>query len=79
MLTSRTDSFSANGWKTLTYTDARRATSYPNAMDINTGVFTAPETGTYQFIIQVAKVSNFLLLSKNITILVEINVHIISQ
>jgi len=52
----RTNYFSTtNEWKTLTYTDARRATSYPNAMDINTGVFTAPETGTYQFIIQAAK------------------------
>ena len=79
MLTCRTRGFDANEWKTLTYNNARRATSYPNAMDINTGVFTAPETGTYQFIIQVSKVSNFLLLSKNITILVEINVHIISQ
>jgi len=52
----RTNTFSTtNEWKTLTYTDARRASSYPNAMDINTGVFTAPETGTYQFIIQVEK------------------------
>jgi len=54
----RTSSFyTSDGYKTLNYTDARRASSYPNAMDINTGVFTAPETGTYQFIIQVEKYS----------------------
>ena len=40
---------------TLTYEYVRRASSYPNAMDINNGVFTAPLAGTYQFIIQVAK------------------------
>jgi len=52
----RTSSFStSSSWKTLTYTNARKASSYPNAMDIDTGVFTAPETGTYQFIIQVVK------------------------
>jgi len=51
----RTSRFDASGWKTLTYTNARKASSYPNAMDIDTGVFTAPETGTYQFIIQVVK------------------------
>merc|ERR1712008_413109 len=54
----RTRGFDANEWKTLTYNNARRATSYPNAMDINTGVFTAPDTGTYQFIIQVSKYYN---------------------
>jgi len=52
----RTSSFDvSSSGKTLMYTNARRASFYPNALDINTGVFTAPETGTYQFIIQAAK------------------------
>ena len=70
MLTCRTSNFDTYGWKTLTYTNARKASSYPNAMDIDTGVFTAPETGTYQFIIQTCKVSLLLLLPQNFKILV---------
>jgi len=61
----RTSSFSAsntcngNGdgqctWTTITYQNVRES-SNSGAMDIGTGMFTAPLAGTYQFIIQVAK------------------------
>ena len=52
-------------WDTVTYTNAAGGGSFPNAMDVNTGVFTAPLDGSYQFIAQVQKVSDFLLLSQN--------------
>ena len=38
-------------------------------MNRYTGVFTAPLAGTYQFIMQAKKVSHFLLLTLNLTIL----------
>jgi len=39
----------------ITYSNIREASSYSGAMDIGTGVFTAPLAGTYQFIIQAMK------------------------
>ena len=48
----------SDDWEILTYTNIRIASSYQNAMDIDTGKFTAPLAGTYQFIIQVFKSSN---------------------
>merc|ERR1712021_28356 len=41
-------------WTTITYQYVRES-SNSGAMDIGTGMFTAPLAGTYQFIIQVAK------------------------
>ena len=66
---SRTSSFKANNtWTTITYQNVRES-SNSGAMDIGTGIFTAPLAGTYQFIIQAAKVSHFLLLTHNLIIL----------
>ena len=48
----------SDDWEILTYTNLRKASSYQNAMDIDTGKFTAPLAGTYQFIIQVFKSSD---------------------
>merc|ERR1712037_1030517 len=48
----RTSSFDPSGWTTIPYDDARKSSSYSGAMDVGTGVFTAPLAGTYQFIIQ---------------------------
>merc|ERR1712129_526941 len=45
----------SGSYKTITYTNARRSSNYPNAMSTSTGVFTAPLAGTYQFIIQVRR------------------------
>ena len=53
----------------ITYSYVRESAEYPGAMDAGTGVFTAPLAGTYQFIIQAYKVSHFLLLTHNVTIL----------
>ena len=53
----------------ITYSEIREASSYSGAMDVGTGVFTAPLAGTYQFIIQVRTVSHFLLLTHNLIIL----------
>jgi hypothetical protein len=53
-------------WTDITYTDVRESTS--GAMDVGTGVFTAPVAGTYQFILQAYKVSPFLHLTINLTI-----------
>jgi len=39
----------------ITYSNRREASSYSGAIDIGTGVFTAPLAGTYQFIIQAMK------------------------
>ena len=58
----------AASWTIITYTDVRKSSSYSGAMDVGTGVFTAPLAGTYQFIIQAYKVSPFLLLTNNLTI-----------
>jgi len=45
-----------NGYyKTITYTDVRESTYKSGAMDKETGVFTAPLAGTYQFFIQTYK------------------------
>jgi hypothetical protein len=69
---SRTSNFSgswsSNTWTTITYQNVRES-SNSGAMDIGTGIFTAPLAGTYQFIIQAAKVSHFLLLKHNLIIL----------
>jgi len=52
----RTQNLNAyNSWDTITYTNARRSSNYPNAMSTSTGMFTAPLAGTYQFFIQVLK------------------------
>ena len=62
---SRTSRFNAsNTWTTITYQNVRES-SNSGAMDIGTGIFTAPLAGTYQFIIQAAKVSHFLLLTQD--------------
>ena len=49
-------------WTKITYDNVRQSTNY-QAMNKGTGVFTAPLAGTYQFFIQVWKVSHFLLLT----------------
>ena len=41
--------------------------SNAGAMDVGTGVFTAPLAGTYQFMLQVYNVSHILLLTHNMT------------
>ena len=43
--------------KTVTYGSLRRSNSYPNAMSVSTGVFTAPLSGTYEFNYQMMNVS----------------------
>ena len=58
-----------NGCRTkITYQKIRQSTNY-QAMNKGTGVFTAPLAGTYQFFLQVYKVSHFLLLTHGLTIL----------
>jgi len=42
-------------WTTIPYTNVRESSSNSGSIDINTGVFTAPLAGTYQFIIQGGK------------------------
>jgi len=49
----RESNFEASSLTTITYTNVRESNS--GAMDIGTGVFTAPLAGTYQFILQVDK------------------------
>jgi hypothetical protein len=52
--------FEASGnYKTITYENVRQSTNY-QAMDKDTGVFTAPLAGTYQFFIQAEKYDNVL-------------------
>ena len=75
MLTYRNSNFDTSNWKTIRYTDARRSSSFPNAMNKYTGVFTAPLTGNYQFILQAHKVSLFLLLSEKFIFLAGRCVH----
>ena len=58
-----------SSWIPITYDNVRKSSSNSGAMDIGTGMFTVPLAGTYQFIIQVYKVSHFLLLTHNLTIL----------
>jgi len=48
-------SLTQHSWTDITYTDVRESSSYSGAMDVGTGVFTAPLAGTYQFIIQAYK------------------------
>jgi len=45
----------SDNYAIITYSNIREASSYSGAMDIDTGVFTAPLAGTYQFIIQTMK------------------------
>jgi len=47
----RTSDFTASTWTTITYSNVEESNA--GAMDVGTGVFTAPLAGTYQFIIQV--------------------------
>ena len=51
----RKSSVEPSGWTTITYDNVEESSSYSGAMDKDTGVFTAPFAGTYQFIIQAEK------------------------
>ena len=63
----RISGFSASGsWTKITYSYVNESNA--GAMDVGTGVFTAPLAGTYQFIIQATEVSHFLLLRHNMTV-----------
>ena len=59
MVSYRTTGFAAHEWKNLTYDEIRISSIGENSMDIETGIFTAPLTGTYQFIIQASHASPF--------------------
>jgi len=52
----RTSSLFPSDWTTITYSYVRESNA--GAMDVGTGVFTAPLAGTYQFILQVFKFSD---------------------
>ena len=58
MLTYRSQDFTASSsWEIIKYNSVDG--SYNHGMDRTSGKFTAPKTGTYQFIFQVFKVSHF--------------------
>merc|ERR1719491_1420363 len=51
----RISNVEASSWTKITYSNVRESNA--GAMDVGTGVFTAPLAGTYQFIIQAYKYS----------------------
>jgi len=52
---STTGIYTSYAWIPITYNNVEESSSYSGAMDIGTGMFTAPLAGTYQFIIQAYK------------------------
>ena len=58
MLTYRSQDFTASSsWEIIKYNSVDGSNNH--GMDKTSGKFTAPKTGTYQFIFQVFKVSHF--------------------
>jgi len=49
---STTGIYTSYAWIPITYNNVEESSSYSGAMDIGTGMFTAPLAGTYQFTIQ---------------------------